>query len=404
MFRESCLLLALLGVPQFAAFSAATEADVATLDAIPSATEVEAGNQLLEREPAPAIRPGRERGTARNRSARPRETRRENSRNNRERKGARQRVPPPSEELEEEMEFIAESGFAFIDGQYVAAPYRIEIRDGVLHLNEFALSELFAAPEGNRSARLGEDAVEGLYSQLDGDLVLVKLPGSPVFTPEDRLSDQLLALLSLDPASRSEGIAEFLRHLPANQNPEQWSEWLAQTELSAELRERIGTRADFLRQTQERTRRYLHAEALMENYSYPLTLFGMIVVVLAVGYLLAFNPSMAQFLPEPIREAQLAKSVRYAVILIVVMSGLDLAWTMLSSSVGLMNELNPVGSNLINDPVALIQFKALATSLAAGLFLALRNFRSAQLASWWMCIVCTLVSARWLVFNSLYLG
>jgi hypothetical protein len=195
-----------------------------------------------------------------------------------------------------------------------------------------------------------------------------------------------------------------LTNLPSHQNQEEWSRWLSEIAVPQDDADRMKQRLDFLKETKDKSTRLLKAEAVLDSYSYPLTLIGMIVVVLAVGYLLAFNPSMAQFLPEQVRAAQLSKSVQYSVILIVVMSGLDLAWTILSSSVGLMNELNPVGSQLINDPASLIKFKMVATLLAAGLFLGLRNFRSAQLASWWMCIVCTLVSARWLVFNSLYMG
>jgi hypothetical protein len=214
----------------------------------------------------------------------------------------------------------------------------------------------------------------------------------------------LLSIILRAKADRPAEIPALLELLPPAEDREQWSQWLLQVEVSGSEAERMRHRLDFLTETKAKATRLLTAEAVMDNYSYPLTLIGMIVVVLAVGYLLAFNPSMAQLLPEEMRAAQLSKSVRYSVILIVVMSGLDLAWTILSSSVGLMNELNPVGSSLLSDPMSLVKFKIAATLLAAGLFIGLRKFRSAQLASWWMCIVCTLVSARWLVFNSLYMG
>jgi hypothetical protein len=299
--------------------------------------------------------------------------------------------------------YESDSGFAFIDGQLVSPPYRIERRDGNFYLNDIPLEE-DAAPKTADAEDIPRLDAESLYLQFSSDRFVIKFPGRPVVWLSEKADEMLLSIILNEQSKRPAEIPALLELLPPAEDREQWSQWLLQVEVSGSEAERMRHRLDFLTETKAKATRLLTAEAVMDNYSYPLTLIGMIVVVLAVGYLLAFNPSMAQLLPEEMRAAQLSKSVRYSVILIVVMSGLDLAWTILSSSVGLMNELNPVGSSLLSDPMSLVKFKIAATLLAAGLFIGLRKFRSAQLASWWMCIVCTLVSARWLVFNSLYLG
>lgn len=317
--------------------------------------------------------------------------------------GERERQFRGSPWQREPLAYHTDSGFAFIDGQLVNPPYRIERREGALYLNDIPLED-YPKSQPDDSEIAADLTAEGLYVQLNTDRLAVKFSGRPMVWLSEQGDEILFSILLLEQNQRHAEIPALLELLPPGEDREQWSQWLLQVEVSGDQAKRMQHRSDFLTETKAKAARLLTAEAVMDNYSYPLTLVGMIVVVLAVGYLLAFNPSMAQLLPEEMRASQLSKSVRYSVILIVVMSGLDLAWTILSSSVGLMNELNPVGSSLLSDPMSLVKFKIAATLLAAGLFIGLRKFRSAQLASWWMCIVCTLVSARWLVFNSLYLG
>ena len=301
-------------------------------------------------------------------------------------------------------EYHTDQGFVFIDSSSIDAPFRVERKDGELLLNEISLDVSSGETESDESIVTASVSADGLYEHLDSDRVAIKLSGREVVCLDDATGDKILSILARDRIDRHTELADALELLPPNANQNEWSNWLLDFETSDSLQQKIRERENRLAETEAQTTRLLNAEQAMEEYSYPLTILGMIVVVLAVGYLLAFNPSMTHLLPEQMRAAQLSKSVQYSVILIVVMSGLDLAWTLLSSSVGLMKELNPVGSNLISDPDSLVKFKLAATLLAAGVFLAMRKFRSAQLASWWMCIVCTLVSARWLVFNSMYMG
>ncbi len=87
--------------------------------------------------------------------------------------------------------------------------------------------------------------------------------------------------------------------------------------------------------------------------------------------------------------------------LILAMSGLDLIWTALSAAAGEMRELNPMAVHLVDSPELLVVFKMVVTLLACGILLTLRAQPKAQFATWWMCLVCVLLTFRWVVFQSL---
>ena len=70
---------------------------------------------------------------------------------------------------------------------------------------------------------------------------------------------------------------------------------------------------------------------------------------------------------------------------------------------GSMRELNPLGSGLIADATQLITFKVAVTSLAIALLYWLHQSPLAQRASWWCCLILTLLTARWLTFQSMFM-
>jgi len=50
----------------------------------------------------------------------------------------------------------------------------------------------------------------------------------------------------------------------------------------------------------------------------------------------------------------------------------------------------------------LIAAKATIICGSVGLLYFLRHHRQAQTAAWWACLICTLLTFRWLTFNSMF--
>ena len=81
------------------------------------------------------------------------------------------------------------------------------------------------------------------------------------------------------------------------------------------------------------------------------------------------------------------------------MSLIDLAWTILAGQAGVMKEAIH-WQPLIWIPPQLVAFKVTATGLGCGILYAWRRQKQIQDATWWMCLVCVLLTFRWVVFDS----
>ncbi len=129
----------------------------------------------------------------------------------------------------------------------------------------------------------------------------------------------------------------------------------------------------------------------------------MVLAVLASGHLMNSLPARA---PEGalVEESKVMRAALISVGLVFLLSSLDLVWTILATQAGQMRELNPLGNGLINDPQSLVVFKSVATLTSCCILAALRRYHIARLASWWLCLVCTILTFRWLAFNSMFLG
>lgn len=298
-----------------------------------------------------------------------------------------------------------DSGYVFIEGAYVEAPYTLTKLENIILVNDRPFEVIdenansFGRPFGGvrrRILRLEELLVcGGVVASWNEHLPLELI---------DERSELFLKAASQNPKERRENLSKFFESLAPEDDRQFLSQWLRDAQFPQHFCDRARQSLRDIEESRLVTEQRVSGEQNLSRYAYSLSMAGMIVVVLAVGHLFSFNPALARILPEESKQFHLPRAVYYSVALIVAMSLLDLTWTLMASSVGLMNELNPVGSRLIGNPDALIAFKAVATLIAAAVLISLRDRRSAQIASWWLCIVCTLVSARWLIFNSMYMG
>ena len=143
----------------------------------------------------------------------------------------------------------------------------------------------------------------------------------------------------------------------------------------------------------------------LDRLGYPLTVLAMAIVVLGFGHLLQHRPHLEPAMSEggSTDWSGVKKVVVRSLTIVALLSVIDLIWTSVSAHAGVMREMNPIGSGLIDDPAALALFKVLVTALSIGILYVLHRRPAAQVASWWCCLVLTLLTARWLVFQSMFL-
>lgn len=132
---------------------------------------------------------------------------------------------------------------------------------------------------------------------------------------------------------------------------------------------------------------------------YPLTLSAMVLVVVAFGHLINNKPQ----LDPSLSPVEIKRIIVKSLIIIAMLSMIDLTWTLMAHTSGMMREMNPVGVSLIKNPIQLILFKIGVVSLSIGLLYGQHHRPKAQAATWWSCLTLTLLTARWLTFQSMFL-
>lgn len=215
----------------------------------------------------------------------------------------------------------------------------------------------------------------------------------------------LQSLLELD--TQSEYFVEALQVPATPAAKETWKQWLLEFKPNEAYRQQAGPFLAGQATAQAQNLAQATAVRRFNAVAYPLTMLGMLLSVIAFGHLLMSlpnNDAMRRGASDGAAgiSREVIRATMISVVLVAVLSSLDLIWTLLASQAGQMLELNPIASHFIHDPLSLIAFKASATLLGCGLLYALRRHSRAQLASWWMCLVCTMLTFRWLVFNSMF--
>jgi len=301
------------------------------------------------------------------------------------------------------VEKVTENGFVFVDGRYVEAPYRFRADDKRLFINDTPFDQsLFEGLANKRTLANGRTMQRTsrlLRETLESGGIVILFAESPVAQIYGTDSYDLLRVLVDDEARASFSITDLRGVSSVSIDQETWKTFVRDFECPQELRERadgILTRAQAI---EESNAVQISARRTLESSAYPLTVVGMMLVVAAFGHLLSFKPDSEGEATEP-RIAN--RAVTRSLALVAALSALDLIWTLIVSRAGDMKELNPLGAVLIDDPFALIAMKTIATLTAIALLFALRQHRVAQQGAWWACLICTLLTVRWLTFNSMF--
>lgn len=208
--------------------------------------------------------------------------------------------------------------------------------------------------------------------------------------------------------SHEEKLRQILDCVPFHVNEEGWQTVIESFEPSDELLERIGPEIERVQQT-ILDNEALHQAAVASVFwnskpvKYVITLLAMGLVVAACGTLLNYRPIGRARWSEVDATGDGIPIVVRSVVLLVLLGIFDLACTLVAQQAGGFTELNPLGNQLIDNPALLTIFKLTSLLLACGILLALRRYRGAQLASWWMCLLCTVLTFRWLTYNSMFM-
>ncbi|QDT11735.1 DUF5658 family protein [Planctomycetes bacterium K23_9] len=242
------------------------------------------------------------------------------------------------------------------------------------------------SPYGRASQLIGECQIGAIvvvfentlpavfYPNYGGDLLLETLSGIA-----DQEEQALKKIAPKDHATAQRLLSEFSRS----------EEFITRVKAQHEQQAALGDAAD----------RTTAANLLVARISYPMTVLAMVFVVLGFGHLLSNRPMQSE-------ESALSTANRTVMIkslsIIALLSIVDLVWTIAGANSGTMRELNPLGSHFIHDPTSLIFFKLIVTGTALGILYALRQKPIAHVASWWCCLLLTLLTARWVVFQSMF--
>ena len=308
-------------------------------------------------------------------------------------------------------------GFVFVNGEFLPRPYAFRASGKLTFVNNVMIAEELLSvgstldlddEEGyGREGRRRNQEIQQTYAEYLSDRfaqsrqVIVAFDGQlPALLSRITGGNDLLSVLVSD-AHRSELLPRLLENAGSSEVASTWSDWVQGFRPSHEFLAAAKPIVDRIDATVGEDQARHAAMKRLDSFAYPLTIAGMIMSVFAIGHLMSNPPNGGKTPDEIEMSPEVVKIVTRSLILVVALSLLDLIWTLLASQAGTMRELNPVGGRLIDDPAKLIAFKVAMTGLAAGLIFKLRYYRRAQLASWWACLILTLLTVRWLTFNSM---
>lgn len=309
-------------------------------------------------------------------------------------------------------------GFIFVNGKFLSRPYvfrssgKSTFVNDVIIASEAVRVDSFSGfvdsddGDGRRSGRSFRETQQTFAEFLDEQfsqarLALVCFDGkAPVLLAELAGGNDLLSVL-VSEVHRSRLLTDLLKFSGSPEDVSRWSDWITDFQPSSEFLMAAQPIVDVIDSAYDEGQTRAAAIRRLESFGCPLTIVGMVMSVFAIGHLMSNPPNAGKTRDEVERSPEVIQIVTRSLMLFIALSLLDLVWTLLASQAGTMRELNPVGGRLIDDPAKLILFKAAMTGLAAGLIFKLRYYRRAQLASWWACLILTLLTVRWLTFNSM---
>ncbi|MBN2316693.1 MAG: hypothetical protein JXM79_22385 [Sedimentisphaerales bacterium] len=300
-----------------------------------------------------------------------------------------------------------DGGFVIVDGRYLPPPYVVQLERGAICINGQRVSQrrpgpFFHRPGNMQGPNRGPQHQGGaqIERHLREDGLLICSHNKPmVFVSAYQAIPVLEILLCDEPADAK------VQKLTQTDTPwiasEQWALLIEQFESPAGLADRVQTlkqRQAELAKDDVDNENELHWIVLSG-----ITFSGFILAVWALGTLLCCRPPMLKSSQSVVLSKRSCRQVIWLVVLIAVLNVYDLTCTVFASTVGGLWELNPFAGSIINENSGIVVFKLGLTAGAAILFLVTRRHRLAQVGSWWIGVLYTVLILRWTTFNSMFL-
>lgn len=300
-----------------------------------------------------------------------------------------------------------ERGFVFLDGRYIAPPYAIEVKDGVININgdkrrvtDFKMPDYYEMMRSDREKR------EQLHCELQlhriGHVIVLFRNRQPMYLDEIDEGAQLIRVLARSTSSHNENYG-IPKTLGCDVDTVTWDRLVSEFQPSTEFLKRASDHLEQLGQVSRTNTNCVAQNVWVSRIGFPLTVIAMVIVALAFGHLMSTKPYLGPDTAQMTDSPSARQIVFRSLLLVGALSVIDLIWTVVASGSGSMRELNPFGSQLIDGPLQLVAFKTATITPAIGLMYWLHRSAIAQAASWWSCLVLTLVTARWLTFSSMFL-
>lgn len=298
-----------------------------------------------------------------------------------------------------------DSGFVIMEGRYMSPPYTLRAEAGKAYLNGFELSLARRGPFGSggfgmrrMNPRQSVPPFERIEQHLRQDGLVVCSRGQPAgIVPVEQAIEIFDVLLADGPSDTK--LQSLTQMLPPWSGKGSWALVADTFELPAEL----GARVEALKKAWSEP----SAEgARMERHwtvMSGLTMTGFALAVWALGTLLSCRPPMRRGWRGVNPSRVCCRQVVWLVVLIVVLNQYDLLCTLLAHSAGSLWELNPFAYKLVDNTAVIAVFKIALTIGAASLLLAARRHRLAQIGSWWVGVLYTVLIVRWATFSSMFM-
>lgn len=199
-----------------------------------------------------------------------------------------------------------DSGHLFLEGEYISSPFEVTFENEELRINDVVVpvstdnyvamedeDEDLLLDEGDGPARRRRRPqvprdVMNLVQTLQSDGVVVALPGNgPVAVDPDAMFQTLIS------EDRTAYLDELLQYLPPTADRSAMVEWVQSYEPPAGLVEFASNWVESRDRAEAVNMASINAVRRLNQFAYPLSIFGMIIGAMSAGHLLSWRPTVA---------------------------------------------------------------------------------------------------------------